>query len=159
MRTVPLPLTGVETAYLVVVANGDGTATLYEPGDDLPPDLLPSLRTRSDIVTAIDAHANGLREAATAGITAAEMAGWPIKRAEAIAYQGDQQACPLLSEEAAARGVTLQEIVDLVLANAARYAALEAAIAGVAGRHKDAVRAMTEDAARTYDWSIGWPDL
>ena len=53
---------------------------------------------------------------------------------------------------------TLMDLKPEIIINAAAYTALEAGIAGVAGRHKDAVRAMASDAeAKAYDWSPGWP--
>jgi hypothetical protein len=40
------------------------------------------------------------------------------------------------------------------------FAALEADIAGVAGRHCDAVRACTTFAdLLAYDWRAGWPEV
>lgn len=110
---------------------------------------------RAAILAAIDAHANALRNSMTADTTPAEMASWGIKRGEALAYAGDPAACPMLAAEAAARGVPLTAIVNRVLTAAAALSAAEAAIAGTAGRHKDAVRAAADPAG--YDWSAGWP--
>lgn len=110
---------------------------------------------RGATIAAIDAHANALRNGMTAGITPAEMASWSIKRGQAMAYQGDPAACPMLAAEAAARGVPLSAIVDRVLAAASALSAAEAAIAGTAGRHKDAVKTAADPSA--YDWSGGWP--
>lgn len=106
------------------------------------------------------AIAKGLRDKAIAGISPGEMAGWPIKLAEARAYSADPSTAqtPMLSAEAAARGVTVAELVGKVGGNSARFAALEAAIGGTDGRHRDALSALTtfEDLA-AYDLTVGWP--
>lgn len=107
---------------------------------------------RAAILAAIDAHARALRDAAVAGISPAEMAAWPIKLAQAQAGAG-----AMIEMEAAARGVPLTDLIAKILAKAAAMAALEASIAGTAGRHQDAVRAAADPAA--YDWSAGWPEV
>lgn len=111
--------------------------------------------TKEDICRAIDRHAGSLREQAVGDTSFAEMAGWPIKKAEALAYQSSRNAAdaPLLALEAQARGVDLALVVERVLLNAERYMSLEARIAGIAGKHKDAVRlAPSYEAALSYPW-------
>jgi hypothetical protein len=115
---------------------------------------------KARIIAEIDAHAASLRDAIVSGCSPAEMASWPIKRAEALAFQqsGNAADAPVLSAEASVRCVPLDQIVAKVLAKAQQLAALEAAIAGTAGRHGDAVRAcQTFDEVLAYDWRIGWP--
>lgn len=113
----------------------------------------------------IDDHAQKLRHLATAGSTAEEMASWTIKRAEALLYKSTANPldAPNLTEEASYRNVTLDKIVDRVLLNASKLSPLESAIAGVAGRHKDAVRdnIVLDTFAKklAYDWSTGWPSV
>lgn len=163
MRTAQLPLSDNDQTYVAVIPNGDGTATLYDSGDELPPGMAQNLANLESLILAIDSHANSLRENATYGITSAEMASWSIKRAEALAYQSNSNAddAPTLALEALARNVPLQDLVTRVLFNAARMSALEASIAGTAGRHKDAIRAFAfdDDGWRFYDWSTHWPVL
>lgn len=104
--------------------------------------------------------AKSLRDRAVTAISAGEMASWPIKRAEANAYiaSGGTAACPMLAEEAAARAVTLAELVAKVIGNAQAFGGLEAAIGGTDGRHRDAIQALTDFAAvASYDYSAGWP--
>ena len=93
------------------------------------------------------------RERIVRGTHPSEMASWSLKLAEAQAGGG-----PLLQTEADARGVPVSALVAKVQANAASLAMAEAAIAGTAGRHRDAIAAMTtiEDVA-AYDFSAGWP--
>lgn len=116
--------------------------------------------TQAEVRARITARARALRDAAVAGISPAEMASWPIKRAEVIAYAGSGNAAdaPMLAAEADARGVTLAEIVARVQGNATALAMLEAAIGGTEGRHRDAVKALTTfEAVLAYDDSTGWP--
>lgn len=106
------------------------------------------------------AIAKGLRDKAISGISAGEMAGWPIKLAEARAYAADPATAqtPMLSAEAAARGVTVAELVGKVGGNSTRFAALEAAIGGADGRHRDALARLTSfEAVAAYDLTAGWP--
>ena len=124
-------------------------------------DTYPLSATQKEVTTLIDAYATSLRDRVTRGISPVEMASWPVKRTEAVAYQasGNAADAPILGTEATARGVTLSTIVARVLASAGSLSGLEATIAGVAGKHKDAVRATTTFAkALSYDWSGGWPD-
>lgn len=109
---------------------------------------------------AVDAHATRLRDAAVAGVSPAEMASWSIKRAEAAAWnaRANDADAPTLSLEAHARGVPTSAVVARVAAAAAALAELEALIAGVAGRHKDALRAQPDYiGVLGYDWHQGWP--
>jgi hypothetical protein len=107
------------------------------------------------------AHSKNLRDLATAAVAQGEMASWPIKRAEAIAFSADPNAaCPMLSAEAAGRGITLAALVDKVMGNAARFQALESAIGGTDGRHRDAIMALDScEAVAAYDYSTGWPEV
>lgn len=106
------------------------------------------------------AIAKGLRDKAIAGISPGEMAGWPIKLAEARAFAADpaNAQTPMLAAEAAARGVTVAELVGKVGGNSARFAALEASIGGTDGRHRDALAALTTfEAVAAHDLTAGWP--
>lgn len=106
------------------------------------------------------AIAKGLRDKAISGVSAGEMAGWPIKLAEARAYAADPATAqtPMLAAESAARGVTVADLVAKVGGNSARFAALEAAIGGTDGRHRDALARLTSfEAVADYDLTAGWP--
>ncbi len=108
------------------------------------------------------AIAKGLRDKAISGISAGEMAGWPIKLAEARAFAADPAGAqtPMLAAEAAARGVSVAELVGKVGGNSARFAALEAAIGGADGRHRDALAKLTTfDDVAAYDLTAGWPKV
>lgn len=98
---------------------------------------------------------------ATANVTPAEMAGWPILRAEAIAYNADNTApCPAMTEEARSRGCTIAELAAKVTVNTQRFDALRAAIAGNSGSHRDAINALATFAdVVAYDYSGGWPQV
>lgn len=108
----------------------------------------------------VAALAKTKRDAVISGISVGEMAGWPIKLAEAQAYRqsGDPEVAPMLSSEAASRGVSLTDLVDKVEGNAQTFAGLEAAIAGTDGRHRDAIVALTDwRSLYAYDYTVGWP--
>lgn len=110
----------------------------------------------------IDAWAAGLRNAAVRGRSVAEMASWTLKMAEARAFQtgNDALQAPTLAAIAKVRGVTTADMATKVLAQAAPFLALEAAVDGVRGKHCDAVDACTSVAAVVlYDWSVGWPSI
>lgn len=110
----------------------------------------------------VSAHAKVLRDKVIRTISAGEMASWPIKLAEAAKYAltGQDADAPMLAAEAAARGITLAALVAKVGENATTFAALEAAIAGTDGAHRDAIKACeTFEAVAAYDFSTGWPGV
>lgn len=100
-------------------------------------------------------------ERATSTVAAAEMAGWPILRAEAMAYNASNTAaCPAMTIEAQARGCTIQELVAKVTSNTQRFDALRAAIAGTSGKHRDAINALaTFEQVAAYNFNTGWPEV
>lgn len=126
-------------------------------------DTYPLSAYQHEICAAIDSHAYELRGKATSGVSPAEMSGWSLKLAEARAYQqtgNPLDAAPLLTIEASIRGIQLSDIVTRVLQNAQSLATLEATIAGVSGKHKDAVKSCVSFAeVALYDWRAGWPNV
>lgn len=107
-------------------------------------------------------HAKALRDQVIATISAGEMAAWPIKLSEAVKYaaSGDPADAPMLAAEAQARRVTLTDLCSKVGEKGAMFSAAEAAIAGVDGRHRDAVSACDSFAAvASYDYSTDWPEV
>lgn len=115
---------------------------------------------RAGVVAEIEAKAREYFDAAVAGASPAEMAAWSTLRTEAAAFQesGLESDCPYIVAEAQVRGVTVAVLVQRVLYNALGFENLRAQIAGVSGRHKDAVRLLaTFQAIATYDYSTGWP--
>lgn len=109
----------------------------------------------------ISAYATAMRNRVIGGYSAGEMASWPLKLAEARAFQADPLAdCPLLTMEAQARGVPLASLAQRVQENATLFAGLEALIAGVEGMHRDAVEALGDfGQIAAYDFSGGWPPV
>ncbi|EXI92149.1 MAG: hypothetical protein AW12_00800 [Candidatus Accumulibacter sp. BA-94] len=113
---------------------------------------------RAEVVAMIDARARALRDGVVAGISSAEMASWALKREQSLAYDGTDESAPMLALEASSRGVPTSAVVDRVLAKAAALSQLEAHIAGAAGKHGDAVKALATHAeVVAYDCSGGWP--
>jgi hypothetical protein len=109
---------------------------------------------------ASSAYAKALRDKVIDVYSYGETSSWPIKRAEAIAYTASSNAAdaPMLSIEATARGVTLAALVTKVQANNTAFSQLEATIAGVDGKHRDALAALTTFAdVAAYDLTTGWP--
>lgn len=136
----------------VVPVTGDAVEYVVEA---IPIDV-----KRAEFVAAADRKAKTVRDTFVANISAAEMASWPIKRAEALAYQASGSAAdaPNLALEAQARGITLADLVTKVLDKAAALSALEAAIAGRCGALQDAARAATTVAElAAIDIESGWP--
>lgn len=124
---------------------------------DLPLTLAEKV---TDIKRQADDIARQKRDQVVAGISPAEMASWPIKRAEAIAYSvsGAEADAPALAIESRVRGVPLLVLADKVLAKAGQLAALEAAIAGRCGAIQDAATAaQSEDELLAIDLEAGWP--
>ena len=113
--------------YAAATLSADGTVTV-----DLPNAIALT-------VDAIDARARADRDAIVAGTSPAEMASWPIKRQEALAYtaSGDPADAPMLSAEAAARRIALDALVTIVANKSLALGGAEAAIAGKYGRLSD----------------------
>jgi hypothetical protein len=116
-------------------------------------------QAKAEKCNAVIEKARGYFERATATVAPAEMAGWPILRAEAMAYNADSTAsCPAMTTEAQMRGCTVRELAAKVSGNTQRFDALRAAIAGNSGKHRDAVMALLTFAeVAAYDISSGWP--
>lgn len=110
----------------------------------------------------VSAHAKTMRDKVIMMISAGEMASWPIKLAEAAKYAqtGQSSDAPMLASEAQARGIELAALVQKVGGNATTFASLESAIAGVDGKHRDAIKALaTFDEVSAYDYLTGWPGV
>ena len=94
----------------------------------------------------IDAFAANKR-VKLAGVPSPEYAAWGLKLAEAQVGGG-----VILDAEASARGITTDELVAKVLANAVAYQQAEAWIAGTAGKMRDATENMTKEQLVEFDW-------
>ncbi len=108
----------------------------------------------------IDVLATAKRNKVIAAYSPGEMASWPIKREEALKFQqtGLASDAPNLNTEASYRGISIADLVTKVLNDAARFSAIEAAIAGTSGRHRDSVKSLQSiEDVMNYDYSTGWP--
>ena len=106
--------------------------------------------------------AKALRDKVIKAVSPGEMASWPIKLAEAarFAVTGLDSDALMLTAEATARGISTAALVAKVGSNATVFAALEAEIGGVDGRHRDAIKALiTFESVSAYDFSAGWPEV
>lgn len=137
--------------------------TFRDAWDDITPEPVIDI----DIPTAklvlqrrVDDLAKMKRDTIVAGVSAAEMASWPIKLDEALKYQqsNDPADAPRLASEAASRAIPLSALVTKVMAKAEAFSALEAVLAGLNGRHNDAIAQMqTVTELALYDIETGWP--
>jgi len=94
----------------------------------------------------------------TAGISAAEMAGWPILLSEALSYRASGTVGMAIQAEATIRSISVVALVEKIEANALAFQTARAAIAGTDGRKRDEVDALTSfEAVAAYDVAGGWP--
>jgi hypothetical protein len=94
----------------------------------------------------------------TAGISAAEMAGWPILLSEAVAYRASGIVGAAIHSEATIRGIGVADLVTKIEGNAAAFQSARAAIAGTDGKKRDEIDALeTFEAVAAYDINGGWP--
>lgn len=106
----------------------------------------------------VSAMAREKYDIVTAGVSAAEMAGWPILLSEALAYLASDTVGPAIQAEATIRGITVAELVTKIESSAAAFQAVRAAIAGMDGRKRDDIDALeTFEAVAAYDIAGGWP--
>jgi len=69
----------------------------------------------------VAAQARALYDAVTAGISAAEMAGWPILLAESAAYRASGEVGTAIQAEAAIRGIPVETLGAKIEGNAAAF--------------------------------------
>ncbi len=99
-------------------------------------------------------------DAVVADTSAAEMAAWPILRHEMLTYMasGNVADCPSIVQEAQDRGLAVDALVAKVKTNVDVFQSLRAGIAGIGGKHRDAVKALINYAdVAAYDYTVGWP--
>jgi len=109
----------------------------------------------------IDGRAKQLRDKLAKKTSPSEMAAWATKKLEADKFQVSKNNAdaPTLTIEAGFRGVTVQNLVNKVITNFDTISQRESKISGVAGKHKDAVKALASfSAINSYDFSADWPN-
>lgn len=125
----------------------------YYNGPDI--EFVALAEAQADRASVVDQIAAAIRNKVTAGTSPAEMSSWPLKLAAANAGGG-----PMLALEAQYRGITEAELIALVLDSATQLSQLEAVIAGVSGKHRDAIAALTTiEEVCAYDMRSGWPEV
>ncbi len=106
----------------------------------------------------VSAKAREKYDLVTAGISAAEMAGWPILLSEALTYRASGIVGAAIQAEATIRDITVADLVTKIEGNAAAFQQARAAIAGTDGRKRDEIDALeTFEAVAAYDINGGWP--
>lgn len=140
------------------------TGMVRQPDGSYAPPASPSQtieQRRAQVSAEIDLHAKALRDNVVQLISPAEMSSWPIKQAQALAFQagGGDAVAPMLVAEAGYRQCTTAELVDMVLAKAQQLAALEAMISGECGRRQDLLRVadLAQIDALASSVRTGWP--
>lgn len=94
----------------------------------------------------------------TAGISAAEMAGWPILVSEAIAFRSTGEIGPAIQLESSIRDVAVEDLVSKIERNAAAFQSVRSAIAGTDGRKRDEIDSLLSfEEVAAYDVYGGWP--
>jgi hypothetical protein len=133
-------------------------------GNTPGPAPAPAAVTRSEALarklSEIDEIAGSARQRITGPVSPQEMASWSVKLQQARAFteSAPETDYEMITIEAQARGVETIDIASRVISNAQAYSAAEARIAGTAGKHRDAVRALAErDDILAYDVTTDWP--
>jgi hypothetical protein len=130
-----------------------------EPEVPSNPSLSLSER-KEQVKQEVDFFAASLRNRITANISPAEMASWTEKERQARAFleSNSPTDAPLLNLEASVREIALAALANMVIAKADNLKTMEAYIAGICGKHRDAIDQITSvEAVAAYDWRQGWP--
>lgn len=133
-----------------------------EMPDPMPPPPAPSIEVvRAEKIALLENLAGDFRRRVTGRAMPSEMATWATKAQFARAYlAGAPFPPPLIEQEALARGVPATAVATRIRDKADNFERLEAQLAGAAGKHKDALRALTSvDAILAYDITAGWPAI
>lgn len=157
LKMLALPGTPEWTAYQAYLAE---TGEQPDPAPLAEPLTLEAVRTEK--LALIENLAGDIRRKVVGRASPQEMASWSLKAGQAQAYlaSGSALDAPLLMNEARARGVTLDAIAARVSNNATNFERAESLIAGVCGKHKDAVAALgTVAEIQAYDIEAGWSPL
>jgi hypothetical protein len=110
----------------------------------------------------VRAYAKGLKDKALANVSSGEVAWWATKLTEAKTYGSskDPVDAPMLSAEALSRGISLDDLVLKVQANAEYFQGLEQEISAYDGKHRDTIASMqTFEDVLNYDITAGWPAI
>lgn len=145
--------------YMPYFRSGGQTADM-DPLPEPPPKILEEEKSKKKLQ--VDHFAIGLRAKVVSNISPSEMVTWTRKedlarKAKATSNVTDAGTLAL---EAQVRDISVTALVDKVIAKADLFWQLEAAIAGVSGKHNDIIDTLqTVEEVETYDFSTGWPNL
>lgn len=128
---------------------------LVVPETDTPAEESPTLtfgELQAQLIAEVDIIARNLRNSLMQEYSPYEAASWPIKYAEAVAYnavlvEGKTVAdasviAPSILKEATDRGVDVAWLVEKILSKADRFIKLETMISGYAGKLIDQLKAV-----------------
>jgi hypothetical protein len=146
-------------------------AWLSNGNEPLPPvDKVPEFDVaKENIKQAIRDYASGLRNKAHAGTSPWEAASWGFKFPEAVKIMGYgasttlaniKASNPRIWEEAEIRGIDPRVLAAIIERKANEFWEMEATVAGVVGKHCDAVDKLSDVRdVLFYDWRTGWPEV
>ncbi|GGD00128.1 hypothetical protein [Undibacterium terreum] len=175
MITVNFPITAdviqrIEAAGLSVAfehqldGNGIADAGAWVCSDSAAVQAVLDAYTLADAKTARMAEVDALTcvQFDTAGKkkSAFEAARWPVLLSQTMAYQQTQSlaSCPSVVGEAAIRRIPVQDLMVKIMANAALLDGVGQEIAGISGRHRDAIATLQSfEAVQDYDIATEWP--
>lgn len=134
-----------------ILHNEDGILSALDPTANLTLDQIKQ-RKLNEIGYAMSTRIAAIKS----GYPEDEVLSWPEQKSEAMAYQQDNSVeAPLLSSMAEARGITLNDLVSRVLANAAAWSSLSGKLIG----KRQAYESQIQAAQDTYSVSaITWVD-
>lgn len=122
-------------------------------GNDI--EFISISEAKANRIQVVENCAASIRGLIVADTSPAEMSSWALKLNEARAGGGD-----MLALEAQYRGISESSLIDKILINAQQLAMAEAMIAGVSGKHSDAINALTSvEEVCAYDMRSGWPEF
>lgn len=132
-----------------------------EEPDPLPAETPKTLQEEKDIkIEEIEAYAAFLRVKVIKNVSPAELSAWSKKEELARKYSasGVIADAGFLVTEAQNREITLNALVNKIITKADAFWNLESRIAGICGKHTDAVQALTTiPAVRSYWYKRIWP--
>lgn len=120
-----------------IMHDQDGVLYAPDPSDNL---TLEQIKQRK--VDEIGYAMSSRIAAIKSGYPQDEVLSWPEQKSEAVAYQQDNSVTtPLLSSMAEARGITLNDLVSRVLANAAAWSTLSGKLIGKRQAYESQIQA------------------
>jgi len=140
-----------------------GVGWLYQDGTFAEPNAAEPQVSLQDAIatvkTQIYDHARSILDGAIEQYGRGELASWERKEqeAKAVLSLGNATESPSLAIEAAAAGIPINQLAQIVVGKANGYRNLAARVTGIRTKHVAAIESMTTvEAVFDYNWSAGW---